>query len=245
MDTPSSSPAKTVERPVEVRSWPERTDVMVLDAQRPHAIAIFPLQDNRLAPAWDPFAPYEARAADAIQRSESDQDMLASYYELTDGETVCLIPSLDRREKLDVLLNRYGLGLNEVEMPHLMELVRNFKSMPIDQLYAFLCDWHDVVEKDLPAGTSALKSESWVKRAAPEKRCHFHYLVTGIDDREAMTEQATESAYAEFLMLVDVEVEHFSLGSLIRWIYFHRTEFRGTGLPMLQAVKELQELRRS
>lgn len=217
---------------------------MVLDIERPHAIAIFPLQDNRRAPAWDPFASYSARCADAIERTMSDQETLLSYYQLDEDQFVTLSPSLARRERLEMLLEVYGLTLEAVDVSHLMEVVRAFKAMPVERLYGLLCDWHDMVERDYPVGTSALKADSWVHRAAPDRRSHFHYLVTGVDDREAMSEAATELAYQEFVQLVDVEVDHFSLGFLIRWIYFHRTEFRGKGLPVMTAVRELQQLRR-
>lgn len=238
---------RTVTRTVDVRSWPERADVLVFDEERAETLMIFPLQDNRRAPAWDPFAPYDERVADVILRLEADQDILRTYYELSPDESVTFINSGLRRGRIEELLSRYGFSLESVEMPKLMEVARKLRyELDVDTLYAFLCDWYDVVETGLPEGTAALRPGSWVHRAAPEKRCLYHYLITGSEDRSQFDNATTSEAYSEFKSLVDVPLENFSLGHLIRWIYFHRTEFDGAvGLPIMEAVSELQQLRRS
>lgn len=232
----------TAVREVEVRTWPERTDCLVIDVYGAELLTHFYLRDDRSSAAWNPLAGYEDRKADALCRTEMLQDDLRRYFELDDDHTVKLEATPTVRERYGKLLEEHGLSLDSVELCNLKETVVALKKLPLLELYTLLCDWHDVVERHYPAGQSYRDPASWVHRAHPEVAVHHFYLATGEEQQFEVGSEEEIEAYRQFVDLVDVDLAHLSFGHVIRWVYFHRSEFPERPLPALRAARELRSV---
>lgn len=230
----------TAVREVEVRTWPERTDCLVIDVYGAELLTHFYLRDDRDSPAWDPTATYEERKADALCRTEMLQDDLRRYFELEDDHTVKLEATTTVRDRYGKLLEEHGLSLESVELNNLKETVVALKKLPLIDLYTLLCDWHDVVERHYPAGQSYRDPQSWVHRAHPEVAVHHFYLATGREEQYETGSDEEIEAYRQFVDLVDVDLSHLSFGAVIRWVYFHRSEFPARTMPALRSARELR-----
>lgn len=225
-------------RDVEVRTWPERTDVLVIDPGSVFLLAQYDLQEGDddmkgKGPLFDPTVPYEKRSLLAIHAVEQDQEGLRRYF-LLEEESVCLRRADAPRQRLEETLTEYGLSLDEVELERIDSLQRKLEEMPIGYLWWLLCDWHDVAERHYPAGTSAADPWSWLQRSRPEECRHFHLLASSMEK-----EATDEEAYKEFTDIVDTPLSKFSLGVFLRWIYFHRAEFPDRPIPQMSCLQEL------
>jgi hypothetical protein len=200
---------------VEVCAWPERGDLLVIDPSGKELLAQYlPMADIK-SDIVDIYLPYEKRAAHALRSLENDQDLLRNYY-LTD-DAVCLRLENSQRKRIAELLGKYNLSLSDSDFDALAKTKEILNDMKIDDLFSLLVDWHDLVERRMPFGTSYSDQSSWVHRAAPGVERHFSLLVDRKDE---------DMPYELFSMLVDVAKEEFSFGLFLRWLYFHRTEFR-------------------
>ena len=225
-------------RDVEVRTWPERSDVLVIDIQRAIVITHFPLVEPGPGKVADPTCDYTERARRAIRQMELDQEFLQEYFDIEEEHIIKLTVNDDSRQRIDDLLSEYGLSLDKVAMANVRKTLTKLFEMDSDQLFKLLCDWYDVVERHYPAGSVAREQDSWVHRATPEASCHFHYLAAGLTDRAAADEDDTEDAYVVFQELVDVPLRNFTFGHALRWVYFHKTEFADRTPWELQALLE-------
>lgn len=233
-----------VYRDVEIRTWPERSDLLVIDVITTRVIAHYPLpaDDDEFAgsgPLFDPLSGYAERADAAIAAVESDQPFLQAIFGEGD-DPVCLRGSGDCRHRLAELLESIGLTLDDVGVGQLGELEAKLDAIEIDKLYQLLCDWHDVVERHYPAGASVDDPESWVHRARPDSCFHFHYLACGGDRSTVYSPGDDDLAHELFRGLIDVELADFTFGLFLRWVYFHRTEFAERERFQLRALSETQ-----
>ncbi len=216
---------------IEVRSWPERIDVLVIDYNRAVPLAHYPLSLNR--PLADPLLPYEEKVIKTIEAIESDQDYLRAH--LHTEENVELIPIYEPRQMMMNLLDSYQISSEDIQLENIDSLLIKLTDLDINNLYTLLCNWHDVCELHLEAGSSLTDPLSWVHRAAPDEAYHFHFLAVGIDNNK----EQDEEAYALFLDLVDVSLNDLTLGLVLRWVYFHRSEFADRDMPYMDALGEL------
>lgn len=220
-------------RYVEVRSWPERTDVVVIEPARAIAMAHYRLDEQPLgtaySPIFDPRAPWATRADAAMRSLEENQAFLGAVFETDDEAFIRLEPSEQPRADLERILTAYGLSLADVDVPNLACALRLVARMPVEQLWELIADWYDRVERRYPPGTARASTESWIHRAHPDVASHFTHLAGG--DRGAALEIFREE--------VDVPMGEFGLYPALAWIYFFRTEFAGEQPFRLRALDEL------
>lgn len=206
-------------RDIEIRTWPERSDLVVIDVAGAVVLAQY-LQFEpgdpfaRSGDLFDPAAPYDRRCRAAIAAIENDQEFLQRHFDTE--EAVCLRIDRSGRERLEVLLGEYGLRLRDTDLRALPATAKTLREMDLQRLYHLLCDWHDMVDRRYPAGSSQTDPESWVHRARPGGCLHFHYL---------SGDQGEDSAWELFCDLIDVPLRDFSFGMLLRYVYFLRAEF--------------------
>lgn len=220
-------------RHVEVRSWPERTDVLVLDAERAVVLAEYALDDppegREQSPLFDPTAPWAVRARHALRSLERDQERLLLHFAVDPSFEVRLAPAPEPRRSFEGILREAGLDLQQVEIPHLPDAVAQLNAISPERHWELVADWFDRCERRYPAGVSREDERSWVQRAHPSRADHFTHLAAG--DREL--------AYEIFSEQVDVEVDELSLYQVLCWSYFSRTEFSDRPPVVLVALKDL------
>ena len=227
---------------VEIRSWPQRADVVVIDVNGARVVAHYPLNDPRPYVIWDPKAPYAERAAYALELLEDEQEYLRACFGSDAGEFVKLKPTPVVRERIAELLGEYDLTLDEIAFTLLRPALRKLAGMEIERVHALMCDWFDAVERHYPAGSARQDADSWVHRAAPDRACHHLYLACGVEDRAQATPEQMQAAYALFRELIDQEITHFTFGHALRWLYYHRTEFAGVSPFELRAFADADRL---
>lgn len=211
-----------VVRHVEVRSWPERPDIMVIDQERAMELAHYDLEDvpdwvEVDDPVFDPLQPWAVRARHALRELEQDQERLSIHFEVDPDFEVRLAPAPEPRRSSDAILRAHDLSLDEVELPQIQGAIAKMRAMPVVELWELMADWYDRMERRYPVGTSRGEPRSWVHRAHPDRADHFTHLADG--DRELARELFQEA--------VDVPITEFSLYPVIQWVYFSRTEFAG------------------
>jgi hypothetical protein len=219
--------AGLVFRDVEVRTWPQRTDLLVIDPEDTLVLAYFPFLDPGPGKVANLHCGYQERARRALTQLQAAQEYLCGHYRVR--EHLCLRANTNVRERLDKLLREHGLDLETVEWPQLPSTLERLRVREATQLYALLCDWHDLAELYMPAGYSGFNPESWVHLAQPENCHYFHHLSGDTDDEEA---------YALFRRETDVDLAHFDFGLVLRWAYFHATEFADREPFILRALSE-------
>lgn len=224
-------------REVEIRTWPERSDLLVIDLAHAVAIAHYPLQELP-GPLFDPLAPYEERAAQAVESLEGDQDYLRAHFSVAPDHEVKLQPVRETRARIESLLADYGLRLDDTSLTDSERLLAKLDELSLDDLYELLCDWHDVVERHYPAGSSRMDERSWVHRAQPSSCYHWRYLACGLDPENEGNPDEQEEAYELFRSLIDVALENLTYGHLLRYAYFHRAEFPRRERFELRALAE-------
>jgi hypothetical protein len=226
-------------REVEVRSWPERADLVVIDYRRALVVAQYSLSDPRPYVPWQATAPYEERARAAVELLEADQDFLRLAFDAPDGAIVKLTVNQAPRQRIADLLGEHGITMGDVDLVNIRRGLRKLAQLPVEELYGLLCDWYDVVERRYPAGSARQDPSSWVTRAHPDRAVHHHYLVCGAEDRDSCSAEQSDAAYELFRGLIDVELPFFSFGHAIRWVYYLRTEFSDRDQFALRALSQV------
>lgn len=220
-----------VVRHVEVRSWPERIDVVVIDQERAVALSHYSLEDvpgwARTDPVFDPLAPFAERCRSALHGLEQDQERLCLQFETPPQFAVSLACTDEPRASLDRLLGTYGLSLEAVELANLAGLVEHLNGLDVERFWELLCDWFDRVERRYPAGTSRQEQAPWTARSHPSRADHFHHMADGDD----------EVAYEMYREAIDLPLADLTLHVLLQWIYYARTEFAERACPAPAALK--------
>ena len=238
-------------QPVEVRTWPEQTDLMVIAENEAKLLGHYPLlfdpaRDGvKPSPIYDPFASFDERAEAAIAALESDQPFLAAHF--NSPSAICLDLSTAARDLQSEILTRYGLDHGVIELGSLREAELVLDGLELEQVFALLVEWHDVVELHYPPGASVADPESWVHRAAPANSHLFHNLSQNLEQSSSDAAELAE-AYEFFRILCNPSLAEFSFGSFLRWHYYHRSEFAAVGKTErfeLRALAEAAEFNRS
>lgn len=218
-------------RQVEVKTWPERSDVLVVDFERSWVIAHYAHDDVKFL---DADSNYQARVKQAILALEQDQEYLSAFYGIDD--LIRLKASGKNRSLIESVLNLHGMTLDMVAFDQMDEVAAFIKNMSVEQQYHLMLDWHDMIERHVPRGTTLQDKSSWAHRASPASAFHFHYLALGLETNQA-TEIEQKEAHSLFKTLIDVPIENVTLGHLIRWVYFHSTEFQDQEPFTMRAFK--------
>jgi len=220
-------------RYVEVRSWPERTDVVAIEPARAIALAHYRLDEQPLgvgySPIFDPRGPWATRADAALRSLEENQPFLHVCFDVDGDGFIRLEPAEQPRADLEGILTTYGLSLKDVEVPNLACALRLVARMPVVDLWELIADWYDRVERRYPPGTARAATESWIHRAHPDVAEHFTALAGG--DAAAGLDLFREE--------VDVPMGEFGLYPALMWIYGFRTEFSGVQPFRLRALDQL------
>lgn len=231
----------TTIREVDIRTWPERSDVVVIDVKSAIVLAQFPYLDPEPGKVADLSAEFQERAARAIEQVELHQDVLQGHYGVGEDIVVRLKPTLKVRAIVNSALESHGITLEETKVKNLENLMDKLETMPVTELFGLVCDWFDVVERRYPSGSAAREEMEWVSRSEPSRSVQFHYLAHGLEDRKEATEDQTLAAQEFFRFLIDVQIEEFNLGHILRWVYYHRTEFDNIPRFELTALNDFPE----
>lgn len=219
-----------VVRHVEVRTWPERIDVVIIDQERAMALSHYALDDipdwSTDNPAFDPMVGFAERCASALRGLEKDQERLRMQFETPPQFMVALACTDEPRASLGRLLGLYGLSLDAVELCNLAGLVEHLNGMVPEAFWELLCDWFDRVERRYPAGTSRTENAPWTERSHPSRADHFHHLADGDG----------EVAYEMYRDVIDVPLSDLTLHVLLQWVYYARTEFSDRACPAPAAL---------
>jgi hypothetical protein len=237
-----SSPVQLEVRDVEVRSWPECTEIKVFADAWDEPVEHYPfLNEQPLPPRLDPLAPYRERAADALRTLEASyQDRLRTVFDLDEQATVRLHADEYNREVIADLLGRYGLTLDDVELTKIDNLIGSFYDLRLDELFQLFVDWADIVEEREPEG--AASTDLWLENSNPDRACHYLMTTAGLSSHSQASEEQRVAAYQALYAEVDVPLADFSLGALLRWVYYHRSEFPDCEPFELAAVEEIRAL---
>lgn len=225
---------------VDCSTWPERSDVVVSSPEG--ATWRFPLATGTGA-VFDPLAPARLRITDALARIEREQHSLRRVLRAVGGNNVGrvrlyevgrvrLYERASRSSVIERALGYLGLEHGEVEIAALPALLPRLEQLPIPMLYGMAVRWYELVER---ANRGAQGSDSWIYRAHPERRCHFHDLA----GRSGNPGRDEERAYRLFLELLDVPAAQCTFGLLLRFVYFQRSEFPERPRRVPRALVEL------
>lgn len=214
---------------VDVRSWPERTDVLVVDPKQAVALAHFPLDPLCDGPLWDPSASYELRAQAALDILADDGEYLQASFH-SGGEAVDLSLDLSGRDRIEEILAPAGLSLDQIDFDKLEAVEEKLLQLDLETLFSLVCDWHDVVERRYSKGSSLADKTSWAARSLPDDCYLYHYLVGD--------NSSDQEAYDLLAELNDVDLSDFSFGYLLRWVYYSRAEFAGLSYRSLKRYRD-------
>jgi hypothetical protein len=224
---------------VEIRTWPQCTDVHVIDVQGVREIAHYPLDPDLAGPAFDPRAPFAERAQQIINFLEADQDFLEQTFQVSDPVTLEIDPR--PRELIAEVLTKHGLSFEQLDLGQTAALVEVLDQRSDQELFALLVDWFDVVESHKHLGYSAQHQAPWITRSEPGSGVLFHYLALEQESTDEADSGAHKAAYALFTELIDANLADYNFGRLLRWIYYHRTEFPNFSRPEMTAWAEIKE----
>lgn len=216
---------------VDAHLWPERTELL-FTTPKDTPFWVFQLNDEQGA-VHDVLARSIDRVGNALELLERDQAWLRGHFGVEDdGVYVRLYERGERGARIARVLRRCGLTPENVELRNIPATLRLLEQLPIDELYRICCVWFRGVEQDatLP-WNSVSRDRTWMRDAHPDIQAHFHNLLSG--------EGGEEAAYRLFVGLFDVRIEELSLGVVIRWLLFHRSEFAERPFRPLTALARL------
>jgi hypothetical protein len=223
----------SVDYKLELRTWPECLSCLVIDQQTAAVLADYHWpesafeKDNFIGPLFEVQATVQDKGNQALQKLYLDSDYLHTYYN-TEQE-INLIIDYSHQQNIENLLKRFRLSLDDVNLSQTRECFQFLKEMPLEILFQLLTDWHDFVERRNPNKPSIDDPESWIHRSYPDKSNLYHYL-SGSEN--------IADAYHLFEQLVDQQRD-YSFGMLLRWVYFHRSEFKERKIKEMSAWREL------
>lgn len=229
-----------------VESWPATTGIIVRAGD--HVIGHYePTADPALerggppsSPLFDIRAPYEDRRDAAIEALEDNQDYLQICFGIEE-RPVQLHPDDRRHQQALAILEEFEIPLEATRLPELAGLGELLERRSLDEVFELLRRWHDVIELRAEPGASD-QPGSWVQRAKPDNCFLFHYLAVGLSERAEPGTPEAEAAYTYFRSFCNPPIGDFSLGSYLRWHYYHRAEFPYRDRPPMQALAEAREL---
>jgi hypothetical protein len=235
----SDQPTQTV-RPVIVRGWPAQAETAVVDPDIAATLASFTLGaradegDGYLSIASDPTQPFELRAQDALERTERLQEdlrYLLVSHGVEVGETIALSDTGEGRTDAAQVLAKHEIELADTDPKNIRRLVERLHKLPVDNLYALLCDWIETVEHT-GVGSGREIEDSFLWSAHPERRFAYRNRVASSDlieeilgEREPSAASPAERSFELFRKEADPLLNRYSFGATLRWIYFSRTEF--------------------
>lgn len=227
------------QREIEIRTWPETVDVLVIDVASATLLAHYEMDPDRDdSPLFRATAAHDERAAEAIRVTQRDQDLLKKLFHAAGEDDIELVEARQPRESIGRLLLVHGLNLESLSLQDLPRIGAELGARDPEEIYRMLVDWNDVVERHYPQGSSYEDEGSWVHRATPENCINFHYQVAGVEDLAASDKKTDEDAYELFLRLTDRPLSEYSFGFFLRWVYYHMVEFPGVEPPTPLAWRE-------
>src|SRR5581483_350677 len=168
--------ARTHLVPVDVKTWPERADTLVVDARSGRPLVHFPLRYDRGSPVCDILAPRTARIVDALERAEFDQSFLRGFLGLSPGRRIRLYERGIRTGLIEHALLPAALSLEQVEFAGARTLERELAGRPLEQLHQTVVGWFECVERGGDAGAAARIGQGRLYRADPEHPFHEPYF---------------------------------------------------------------------
>jgi hypothetical protein len=216
------------EKEIQVISWPETVDLTIYPKDTRFPLADFdvfsclagednfqtnnPLREKALDITLD----YKERVKAAIDTLLGDQVFLEAFYqEKTPFKRSDFSVDLKSRLTIAKLFSAAGFpvkedpSLKELSFENIQTIVLKLKEMPIENLFSLLINYNKEVEMvDNPE-----EDPAWIKRANPTKANNFKTI-------------AGSNAYVFFRDLIDDSSGQFGIGHIIRYVYFHRTEFK-------------------
>lgn len=229
-----------------VETWPATTGVIVRAGEQvvghyePTADPAIERGEPASSPLFDLTATYEERRDAAIAALEDNQEYLRICFG-AEERPVCLHPDDRLHQQALAILEEFEIPLDALRLPELAGLGEILERRSLDEIFELLRHWHDVIELRAEPGASD-KPDSWVQRARPDNCFLFHYLAVGLSERAAPGTPEAEAAYSYFRSFCNPQVSDFSLGSYLRWHYYHRAEFPHRDRPPMQAISEARAL---
>jgi hypothetical protein len=193
--------------------------------------------------AGDLGAPFAERAADAIARSQSDQPHLRELptdRRLLESDEALVRLVLEPTVQ-EQLLEAHGLSVDVLNPTRLSQTVEMLKAMPIEQLFSLMRDWAETVEPHLG---DPRPSERWLRDASPDKHCVYRSrvgydaLLSWIKEESDLEPPSSDAAYRAFERDVDRPLESCHFGTLMRAIYFSRSEFPTRPLVLPSVIRD-------
>lgn len=211
--------------PVDVKTWPERADTLVVDARSGRPLVHFPLRYDRGSPVCNILAPRQARIVDALERAEFDQSALRGFLGIPAGKRIRLYERGVRAGLIEFALLPAALSVEQVEFADARTLERELAARSLEQLHQAVVGWFECIERNGDRGSAARIAQGRLHRADPEHPFHepyFHSLAEPFTGEQAIDD---DSAYRLCRELVDVPLELFSLKQLLWRAFFCRSEF--------------------
>lgn len=216
------------EKEIQVISWPETVDLTIYPKDTRFPLADFdvfsclvgeddfqtenPLREKALDINLD----YKERVKAAIDTLLEDQIFLEAFYQQEQPfKRSDFRVDLKSRITISKIFSAAGFpvqkdpSLKELSFNNIELIIKKLTDLPIENLFSLLVNYNKEVEMvDNPE-----EDPAWVKRAAPAKSNNFKTI-------------AGSNAYLFFRDLIDDSSGQFGIGHIIRYVYFHRTEFK-------------------
>lgn len=225
-----------MKKAIEIRTWPQRTNVAAIDVNRAVVIAEYPIKPQHAQGAvFNALASYEDRASHAVSLLESDQEFLRhAFHEDEDEIELEIHPGA--RVYIDRVLAKHDLEISDLDISNTREMITHLDSLNLNELFGFLVDWYDVIETHRDFGISVNSPDPWVERSRPGSCFLFHYMNDGC----ASPPDTPDPAALDLMMMtLDVADEDYTFGHLLRWAYYTRGEFEGLPRPALKSWQNL------
>lgn len=229
------------EKEIEVISWPETIDLTIYPKEVRFPLADFDVfscltgednfqTENRLREvALDITVDYKDRVKAAIDTLLEDQVFLEAFYQQEPPfKRSDFRVDLKSRITIAKIFSAAGFpvkedpSLKELSFDNIKDIVQNLKEMPIDNLFSLLINYNQLVEM----ADNGEDDPAWIKRSTPTKANNFKTI-------------AGANAYLFFQDLIDDASGQFGIGHIIRYVYFHRTEFKNQSDVFQMKVLEI------
>ena len=215
------------EKEIEVISWPETIDLTIYPKDIRFPLADFDVfsclvgEDNFQTEnilretTLDITVDYKARVKAAIDTLLEDQVFLEAFYQQQSPfKRSDFRVDLKSRITIAKVFSAAGFlvkedpSLKELAFDNIKEVIQRLNEMPIENLFSLLINYNQLVEMT----DNNEEDPTWIKRSTPTKANNFKTI-------------AGANAYLFFRDLIDDASGQFGIGHIIRYVYFHRTEF--------------------